>query len=150
MSTNPQNAVALFQQGYNCAQAVFAASAAPFGLPRETALRAAQAFGGGMGRTGNVCGAVTGALMVIGFQRAALDPKDSQAKLDAHQLAQSFLAAFKAKHGSLLCRDLLGCDMSTPEGLKQVQEKGLHQSICQPVVQSAAELIEQVLASGAK
>ncbi|MCY2927972.1 MAG: C-GCAxxG-C-C family protein [Planctomycetota bacterium] len=146
MTTNPEDAVALFQEGYNCAQSVFVACSRQYGLDRQTALRVAQAFGGGMGRTGSVCGAVTGALMVIGFKRAALDPKDTQAKLDAHQLAREFLAAFKDRHESLLCRELLGADMSTPEGLKQVQEKGLHQSVCQPLLRSAAEIIEKVLA----
>jgi C_GCAxxG_C_C family probable redox protein len=146
MTPTAQNAVAMFTEGYNCAQAVFAACSARYGLPRETALRVAQAFGGGMGRTGNVCGAVTGALMVIGFKHAALDPKDTQAKLDAHRIAQAFLAAFAARHRSLLCRDLLGCDLSTPEGLKQVQEKNLHASVCSPLVESASEIIEQLLA----
>jgi len=146
MSTNPQDAVAMFREGYNCAQAVVACCARQYGLPRQTALRVAQAFGGGMGRTGNVCGAVTGALMVIGFKHAALDPKDLQAKQDAHRLARQFLAAFAARHGSLLCRDLIGADMSTPEGLKQVQDKGLHLTVCLPLVQAAAEIIEHVLA----
>ncbi|MCY2931963.1 MAG: C-GCAxxG-C-C family protein [Planctomycetota bacterium] len=147
MTSNPQDAVAMFKEGYNCAQAVFAACSAPYGVPRETAVRVAQAFGGGMGRTGNVCGAVTGALMLIGFHRAALDPKDAPAKLDAHRLAQSFLAAFAARHHSLLCRDLLGCDLGTPEGLKQAQEKNLHATVCAGLVESAAGLIEQVLAA---
>ena len=146
MTTSTQDALAMFKEGYNCAQAVFAGCSAPYGLPRETALRVAQAFGGGMGRTGSVCGAVTGALMVIGFKRAALDPKDAQAKLDAHRIAQAFLAAFAARHRSLLCRDLLGCDIGTPEGLKHVQETNLHATVCGGLVESAAGIIEQLLA----
>ena len=147
MTSNAQEAVALFQEGYNCAQAVFAAGVRPYGLAKETALRVGQAFGGGMGRTGNVCGAVTGALMVIGFKRAALDPKDMQAKLDAHRIAQAFLTSFAARHRSLLCRDLLGCDIATPEGFKQVQDQNLHATVCAPLVASATELIEQLLAA---
>ena len=146
MTTNAQEAVAMFKEGYNCAQSVFAAAARPYGLAKETALRVGQAFGGGMGRTGNVCGAVTGALMVIGFKRAALDPKDLQAKLDAHGIAQAFLASFAAKHRSLLCRDLLGCDIATAEGFKQVQDQNLHSTVCAPLVESAVNLIEQLLA----
>ena len=146
MTPNAQEAVAMFKEGYNCAQAVLAGCSGPYGLPRETALRVAQAFGGGMGRTGNVCGAVTGALMLIGFKRAALDAKDGAAKLDAHRLAQAFLSAFAARHRSLVCRELLGCDLGTPEGLKQAQEKNLHATVCAGLVESAAGLIEQVLA----
>lgn len=148
MTAAPDTAAALFKEGCNCAQAVFVACSAKYGLPRETALRVAQAFGGGMGRTGNVCGAVTGALMVIGFHRAALDPKDSASKLEAHRLAQKFLAAFAAQHSSILCRELLGADMSTPDGLKRVQEQNLHATVCGPLVQSACALIESILAEG--
>lgn len=137
----------MFKEGYNCAQSVFAACSQPYGLAKETALRVAQGFGGGLGRTGNICGAVTGALMVIGFKRAALDPKDLQAKLDAHRIAQAFLASFAARHQSLVCRELLGCDIGTPEGFKQVQEQDLHATVCGPLVASAADLIERLLAA---
>ena len=63
-------AVDCFEEGFNCSQAVVSAFAPELGLDRETALRVAAAFGGGMGRTGETCGAVSGALMVIGMQLA--------------------------------------------------------------------------------
>ena len=146
MSQNSDKAVAMFNQGFNCAQSVLTACGEPLGLPRDTALRVAGPFGGGMGRMGYTCGAVTGALMAIGVKHPITDPADPKPKQQAYKLAQEFMQQFKKRHGSLACRDLLGCDLSTPEGLKEMQDKGLHKTICNGLVRSGAEIVDELLA----
>ena len=145
MSKNGDAAVALFREGYNCAQSMLAACGPDYGLPRETAVRVALAFGGGIGRTGNLCGAATGALMAIGLKCSAKDAKDPAVKAEAYRLAQEFLARFKARSGSLLCRDIIGCDLSTPEGFKYAVESGRHDAICPKALRDAAEILEELV-----
>ena len=121
--SSPENrietAVSRFAEGFNCSQAVFSAYAE--GLETETALKIASGFGGGMGRMAETCGAVTGAMMVLGLRFGAASP-DREAKELIYARIREFADRFKARNGSLDCRDLLGCDISTPEGLRDRQE----------------------------
>ena len=116
-----------------------------FGLNRETGLHAAGAFGAGMARTGEVCGAVTGALMVIGLKHAKMRTDDDDSRELSYYLAQEFMDAFKERNKSLLCRELLGVDVSTPEGMAVVREKNLFATICPRYVAEAAEILERML-----
>src|SRR5512137_2490461 len=102
--TRIEEAVALFKQGSSCSQAVVAAFAPSLGLDRDTALRLASGFGGGMGRLAETCGAVTGAFMVLGLKYGAATT-DKQAKETIYALVRDFAQRFKAVHGSILCRD---------------------------------------------
>jgi len=145
MSKNGDAAVTLLLEGYNCAQSVLVCCGREYGLPRETAIRVAQTFGGGMGGTGNVCGAATGALMVIGLKCSVKDAADLATKAEAHRIAREFLARFKARNGSLLCRDLTGCDLTAPEGHKQFLESGRRETVCGKAIRDAAEIIEELL-----
>lgn len=113
------------------------------GLDREMALRIAGAFGSGMARTGETCGAVTGALMVIGLRHAKTKKGDDDSRERAYALAQEFMDAFRGRNGSLLCRDLLGVDVSTPDGMKEVREKDLFAKVCPKFVWDAADLLEE-------
>jgi C_GCAxxG_C_C family probable redox protein len=143
-----QSATVCFKAGFNCSQAVLAAFAAELGLDREAALRVAAAFGGGMGRMGETCGAVTGALMALGLKYGQTVPEDKAAKEYTYALAREFAKRFRARHGSTLCRELLGYDLGTPEGLQAVREKGLHDSVCVGLVGDSAEIVEQMLSEG--
>jgi C_GCAxxG_C_C family probable redox protein len=145
MSDNSDAAVNMFMEGYNCAQSVLAGCGRDYGLPRDTAVKVAQAFGGGVARTGNLCGAVTGALMVIGLKRAVKDPKDAEARDAAYRLAKEFIARFQARHGATLCRDLLGCDLSTDEGLRHAHETGLTRTTCPKFIRDAVAILEDLL-----
>ncbi|MHB8846257.1 MAG: C-GCAxxG-C-C family protein [Nitrospirota bacterium] len=115
------------------------------GLDRETALRVAGAFGAGMARTGETCGAVTGGLMVIGLKHAKMRKDDDDGRELSYALAQEFMDAFRERHGSLLCRDLLGVDVSTPEGMRAVRERDLFRTVCPKFVKDAGELLEELL-----
>lgn len=115
------------------------------GLDRDTALRVAGAFGGGMAGTGQTCGAVTGALMVIGLKYGQTQGEDKQAKEKTYALAREFLERFKARNGALLCRELLGYDINTPEGMQAIRDKGLFDSLCPRLVANAVEILEELV-----
>jgi C_GCAxxG_C_C family probable redox protein len=148
MSSNADKAEAMFLEGYNCAQSVLGCCGERFGLDRQTALRMGEAFGGGMGRMGLTCGAVTGALMAIGLKHAKLTPDDHRSREKSIQLVRRFRQAFEARHGSISCRELLGCDISTPDGYQQAVEKKLFREVCPKLVRDAAEIVEQLLSTG--
>ncbi len=133
-----------FQLGYNCAQAVLTPFAQRFSLDREVALRLSAAFGGGIARRGQVCGAVSGGLMALGLARARTDP---EGKEENYALAQEFMLRFEEAQGSLLCRELIKVDLSTPEGRQQAHDSGITRTVCPAVVRSAAEIIESLLIS---
>jgi C_GCAxxG_C_C family probable redox protein len=115
------------------------------GLDRETALRITGAFGAGMARTGETCGAVTGSLMVIGLHHAKTRRDDDHSRERANALAQEFMDAFRERNGSLLCREIPGADVSTPEGIRLVREKDLFRTACPKFVRDAGELLDGLL-----
>lgn len=140
-------AVSDFAAGYSCSQSVLRAFAARFGMEPEEACRLASAFGGGMGRSGRTCGAVTGALMALGLRYGFTDPQDKATKEQVYILAQEFLAAFEAKHGSTDCPGLLGCHIGTADGAQQARDQNVFKLKCPDFVHDAAafaaELIER-------
>lgn len=131
-----------FAQGFNCSQAVFSAYASRFGMDDESALKLASPFGGGVARQGNVCGAVTGALMVLGLQRGSAAAVNNEA---AYRVAEEFIKEFQARHGSILCNELIGYDLSTPAGLQDAREQKVFKTICPGLVKHAAELAGELL-----
>lgn len=98
-----------------------------------------------MARTGETCGAVTGALMVIGLHYAKTRKDDDDSRERAYALAQEFMDAFRERNQSLLCRDILGVDVSTPEGMRSVRERDLFRTVCPKFVRDAAEILEALL-----
>jgi len=140
-----ERAVSCFNEGFMCSQALLSAYAEQFGLDREAALKASAAFGGGMGRMGETCGAVTGAFMVIGLKYGRTAVQDTQSHEKTNRLVKEFVDRFKSLNGSIVCRELLGCDLSTPDGLKTFVEKKLRDTLCPKFVRDAAEIVEQLL-----
>lgn len=144
MNRKSEQAVSCFSEGFNCSQAVLSTLGPEMGLDRETALRVAGMFGGGMGHMGNVCGAVTGAFMTIGLKYSKFQDGENEKRDRGYALVQQFTEEFTARHGSIVCKELLGCDLSTPEGLAQAREKGLFRDLCPKLVQSAVDILEQM------
>jgi C_GCAxxG_C_C family probable redox protein len=138
------HAVDLFTGGLNCAQAVFAEFAEDNSLDLDLALRIACGFGGGMGQ-GDMCGAVTGGIMAIGLISLGPDPRDPGAKAATSAAVRWFVEEFRMRHGACLCRDLLGCDISTPEGLQEARGRGLMQTRCPEYVRDAVQIIEEMV-----
>lgn len=141
MSDRVDAAVRCFGEGFNCAQAILATYGGDFGLERERALRMAAAFGAGMGMRGEVCGAVTGALMVLGLRHGYTETTDKGAKGRTYGLVRDWTARFQAEHGSILCRELLGCDLATEEGLATARRERYFTERCPRFVRTAAEIL---------
>jgi C_GCAxxG_C_C family probable redox protein len=108
------------------------------------ALKLACGFGGGM-RMGETCGVVTAAFMVIGLKCGQTEANDTDAKLRTYKLVKEFAEEFRSRNGSIVCKELLGCDISTPEGMKTAQGKGLFNSVCPKMVEDAAEILDEML-----
>jgi C_GCAxxG_C_C family probable redox protein len=139
-----EEACSLFASGANCAQAVFCTFAGDHGIPREAAMRIATGFGRGMAMAGT-CGAVTGAFMALGVEHGMGTLAQQEKKKETYELLREFTRRFAAKNGSVLCRELLGCDIETPQGAKEAQEKGLFTTRCVQLVDDAARILEEML-----
>ncbi len=136
----------LFEQGYNCAQSVFAAFCDETGLDMETALRLSSSFGGGMGRLREVCGAASAMFMVAGLRCGYSCPVDKEAKAAHYRLIQSLGKAFREKNGSLICRDLLGLPEGADDPVPADRTKGYYEvRPCGGLVACAAEMIDELL-----
>ena len=132
-----EEAVQLFEEGYVCSQAVFAAFSEGYGLPKNQALKIGACFGSGM-RKGEVCGACTGALMALGL-------KYGDEKVKSDEVCNKFLDLFKEENGSIICRDLLNCDISTEDGVKYALDNNLFKEFCPKMVESAAKIVDEIL-----
>jgi C_GCAxxG_C_C family probable redox protein len=137
-----ETAVDRFEAGCSCAQAIFSTYAEDSGMDRPTAMKVSAGFGGGMGRMAHTCGVVTGAFMILGLKYGG---EDADAREKAYQMVREFAAQFEARHGTLLCKDLMGCDISTPEGMQAMKEQKLRAGVCTGLVREAAELLETML-----
>ena len=132
-----EEAVQLFESGYVCSQAVFAAFSQDYGLSKEQALNIGACFGSGM-RKAEVCGACTGALMVLGL-------KYGESKEKSNEVCVRFLDEFKKENGSFICRDLLDCDISTEDGVKYARDNNLFKELCPKMVESAAKITKDIV-----
>jgi C_GCAxxG_C_C family probable redox protein len=137
-----EESVSLFNEGFSCSQAVFAAFVPELGLDKATALKIASSFGGGMAQMGEVCGAVTGALMVLGLQYGRTQADDIETKMRNYELVQEFFKKFKEHHSSIICKELLGLDMSIPEEKTLIHERKLTATECPKFVETAARILE--------
>ena len=142
--TKIEDAVSTFAEGYSCSQAMLSTYGPDFGLDRMLALKLASPFGGGIARMGETCGAVSGALMVIGLKYGSAEPNDKDAKEKTYEVVNKFVERFTEKHGSLRCKDILGYDLSTEEGRTAVSEKGLTGTLCPDFVRSAVGILEDI------
>jgi len=133
-------------EGFSCAQAILAVYGPGLEMDRETALKVAGGFGGGMGRMAGTCGAVTGAFMVIGLVHGMTKTGDLPQKERSYEWIRTFAEKFKERNGTLVCRELMGVDMSTPEGFAESKEKKIARTVCPKFVRDAAEILEEMLA----
>ena len=136
-----------FNSNFNCSQGVFTTFATEMGMDEELALKLATNFGGGA-RKGELCGAVAGALMVLGLRDGHCDSDDLEAKAKAYKEATEFMDRFIKKNGSVVCRQLLGYDLSKPEDKLIIDEKNLFKTICPRMIESAVEILDEMIAEG--
>ena len=138
-------AVRLFESGFSCAQAVFAASSSRVGIDELTALRVSSGFGAGCGRLGMTCGAVTGAFMAIGAKYGKVTVDDNAAKEKTYALMQEYSRDFVARHRSMNCTELLGCDLGTPEGQDKSKSQNLSATLCAELVRDSVKMLDKLL-----
>ncbi|MBR0271306.1 MAG: C_GCAxxG_C_C family protein [Methanobrevibacter sp.] len=130
-------AVKLFERGHLCSQAVFEVFSEDLGLASSEAFKIGACFGSGM-RKAEVCGACAGALMALGL-------KYGESKEKCDEVSDKFFDEFKKENGSYLCRDLLECDISTPEGVQYARDNNLFKEFCPKMVASATEIAEKIM-----
>ena len=140
-----ESAVFSFNNGFNCCQSVLLAYCQEFSLDSQVALKLSTGFGGGMGRMAGVCGAVTGAFMVLGLKYGRVKAEDNESREKTYMLVKEFAGKFKARNDSIICKDILECDISTRQGLRIAREKALFSKVCPKFVQDAAEILEEML-----
>lgn len=140
-----KRAVAVYRDAYNCAQSIVSVYGVRLGLDEDLAKRIACGLGAGMGRLGTVCGAVTGAVMVLGLRYGMADAARQEQKLQTYEKVRELISRFEKRHGTTVCKDLLGCDISTPEGLQDAEQRGLTTTVCEGVVFTAGEILEEML-----
>lgn len=133
-----------FSDGFNCAQSVLSAFCNNFSLNETTALKIAAGFGGGC-RCGDVCGAVTGAIMALGLKYGHCRKGDAETKNNANTKTVDFIEKFKGKNRTIVCRELLGYDLSKEEDYKIMQEKNLFKTECVRFIDNAVEILEEML-----
>jgi len=126
----------------NCAQSILMSFAQDLNLDEMTALKISAGFGGGMAMA-ETCGAVTGAYMVLGLKVQSEGKTVQEIKAEAKTSVKRFNEIFRAKHGSLKCKKLLGVNISTPEGAAEASEKNLFDTVCIDLVASATEILEK-------
>ena len=145
--THPEveQAVALYQQGYTCTQSILASFARRYDLPQNLAFRIGEPFGAGTSCTGDMCGSVTGAIMVLGLQFGSTLSNDDAARSYTYQCVHDLIHRFQKIHGSIQCTDLLGYNLSDPEQFQTVWEKGLFTQLCPTLVRDAAQILVEML-----
>jgi len=135
-------AVDCFNEGFNCSQAILSTYCEDFGLDKITAFKIACGLGGGMGRLGEVCGAVSGAYLMIGLKYGKCAKEDVAAMEKTYEKVQEFARLFEAKNKTTICRELLGVDLLS--GDKQTAGERVKE-ICPRMVKDAAEILELIL-----
>ena len=146
MENRAEIAVKKFLEGYNCAQSVFSSFCDDLKLDRNRVLKMSCGFGGGMGRKGEVCGAVTGGIMVIGAKYGRGE-NDGRTVTDlTYARTRELMDRFSEKHGTFICRQLLdGCELATEEGQRQFKEKDLLNKTCKGCVRDVVDILEEMI-----
>ncbi|OGC41110.1 hypothetical protein A2Y85_07080 [candidate division WOR-3 bacterium RBG_13_43_14] len=136
-----KRALKFFDQGFNCSQSIFSAFAPAIGLTRVKALRIASAFGGGICRRGELCGAITGSIMAIGLKYGRGRANDEAAKEKTYRLAQKLMRWFERRYGTMLCGKLIKVDIRKN---KKIWSR-FHPEICRELVKATALHLDHLL-----
>ena len=139
-------AIKMFSRGYNCAQAVLYAFCEDVGIDRNTALKLASGFGGGMGRAGEVCGAITGGILVLGLKYGRGEGQSEWKTEFTYEKTSDLMNKFTEIHGTVICRELLGVEnLEFKKAQKRLMWYGLYKKVCIPAVKTVVEVIERLL-----
>ena len=137
----------MLEHRLNCSQSVLSVFCEEFGLDRNLALKVAMGFGGGMGRTGNTCGAVTGAYMVLGLSQRINENNPRESIERTYKLVQEFNQEFEKLHSSIICKELIKYDLNSSEELVEARNKGVFSTVCPNLVSDTVKILETMLAT---
>lgn len=138
-------AVHLFRNGFNCSQSVSSVFANEYGIDKAVLRLLSSGFGGGMGGMQDVCGAASGAFMILGLEYGYSDVSENHKKPQLYDIIKDFSNAFSQQNGCLRCYDLLNCDLNTEEGKEYFKKNELKEAVCVKCVKNSVELLEQFL-----
>lgn len=136
----------LHGQKFSCSQSVLAAFADDLGLDRDAALGLGAGFSGGLGGRGEICGALTGAIMAAGMKHGWRRGDDSDARAATEWVVNRLVERFEESHGSTICRDLLDYPVSSNAERAAARESGLITVDCGKFIRNATELLDEILA----
>lgn len=142
-----EKALEYYNNNFNCSQGVFTSFATEMGIDEKLALKISTNFGGGE-RKGEVCGAVAGALMVLGLRCGHCDSEDTENKAKAYAVSTEFMNRFIMKNGSVVCRELLGYDLTKTEDMSFIEKHKLFRIFCPKMIISAAEILDEMIVDG--
>ena len=138
--SRPEEAEKAFLAGVNCAQAMLVTYGPAYGLDESLALKIGSGLGGGVGHTGDICGAVMGACIVLGLKYGSSDKSaDRKAPIDK---VKEYVDRFATHCGTVDCLLLLGASIRAPEELTKARQEGLFKTRCPRYVRAAAEILE--------
>jgi len=132
-----------FEAGFNCAESVLMSLAESIGVGSDLIPKVATPFGGGIGRRGSVCGALTGGVMAIGLKLGRSDVRDTKRREESYEKALELFKRFEKEFGGALCYDLIKLDLTTPEGREKIKAVRLEK--CINFVRAAARNVAQLM-----
>lgn len=135
-----EKVASLFMEGYNCAQSVLLTMQDFWNEKEPLEPKIASAFGGGIGGRGSLCGALTGGVIAIGQKYGSNKPIPEKME-KAYSLALKFYDRFQKEHGSVLCRDLIGYDLTDPKELKKAWDSNVFLDKCLHLVEKAVDIL---------
>ena len=138
-------AIESFRAGLNCSQAVVTSFSDNLNFDKNAAETISCGFGGGMGRLGETCGAVTGSYMVLGIYNCKKFADNTNRKEATYQMVQQFSKKFKQIHGTTDCKSLLNCDLRTEEGHKFAKENNLFDTVCEDCIKDSIQIINHLI-----
>jgi C_GCAxxG_C_C family probable redox protein len=135
-----EKATNLFLKGYNCSQSVLLAMSEHWGLENDLVPKIATGFGGGIGRCGSVCGALSGGVMALSIRYGTNEPS-AEKRLQTYELSRKFFEQFEKRNSGVLCRDLIGYTLSNPDEQKKAREENVFQKKCARYVENAVAIL---------
>lgn len=131
-----------FKAGYNCGETVLLAIKEAYEIDTDMVPKIATGFGGGISRQGRECGAVCGAVMGFGLRHGRSSPEELRA--NTYNRVVEFYKRFKGRYGSVICKELSGCDLSTIEGIRKFRRESVHEEKCSNFVSGAVEIFMEL------
>lgn len=144
MST-AEYAVDCYNNGCSCAQAVFTTFCEEYGIDKKLGLKIACPFGGGMGYTGGVCGAVTDALLVLGLKYGQEDTENKYSKAMNYLIVQDFISRFKKCNGTINCSELIRYELGNERQLNVARQTDIFKTMCPKYVYDTVKILETIM-----